>query len=51
MEYKIAKGTITSMTQQVLKLLNEGWTLQGGVSVTVDQEGFQIFAQAMIREE
>lgn len=35
--------------QKVNELLTEGWSLQGGVSVAYDKDGFTILAQALVK--
>jgi hypothetical protein len=52
MEYKVVWETsITGLTMKVNKLLGEGWTLQGGVSISVSTPtSGSMFAQAMIKE-
>jgi hypothetical protein len=51
MQYIILQDTRSeSLAWEVTAKLAEGWTLQGGVSVAVAPGGYNLFAQAMVKE-
>lgn len=51
MDYMIVTSDCwLSLTTEVAKFLKQGWTLQGGVSVTTDSNDEQYWAQAMVRK-
>lgn len=51
-EYEIAWGeTGIELEEAVKKLIELGWRVSGGVSVTSNPESHRLFCQAMVREE
>ena len=50
MEYTVvSENSVDKLEQYVAAYLSEGWKLQGGVSVAVDQGRYE-YVQAMIKE-
>jgi hypothetical protein len=50
MEYKILDSNeFYKLEQMVNSYINKGWIPQGGVTLTKDQ-GYSVYAQAMIKE-
>lgn len=48
-QYMIATGkNVKELTEEVQFRMNEGWTLQGGISITLAAS--PLFAQALIKE-
>ena len=51
MKYKVVEHwELGEFESQVNLLLYQGWTLQGGVSITIGPSGERILAQALIKE-
>jgi len=49
-EYKIVTGEVeTSFNAAVSNLLNDGWTLVGGVSTTAKPNGTVVFVQSLAK--
>ncbi|MBS0961473.1 DUF1737 domain-containing protein [Acetobacter thailandicus] len=49
-EYKIVTGEVeTAFNVAVSTLLENGWTLVGGVSTTVTPKGVVVFAQSLAK--
>lgn len=49
-EYKIVGGGWEKVEKEVKELLEQGWELQGGISVSTHPEYEDQFAQAMIKK-
>lgn len=53
-EYKIIKGSdygsgMPSFEKQINEAINNGWDLQGGVSITKDASGYHTYVQAVVK--
>jgi hypothetical protein len=46
----VTSWSVTNFEQSVMNYLKDGWRLQGGVSLTINN-GETIYAQAMIKGE
>lgn len=52
MQYQVVvENSLTRFENLVNKFINDGWRLQGGVSVMLNQYQGTVFAQALIKEE
>lgn len=49
--YKICWGTEEAVEKEVNELLAEGWLLQSGLAMHIDETGTARFAQALIKNE
>ena len=50
MKYEIVKSyDANELVQDVNRLINKGWKLQGGIAMASDNDGIQLFAQALVK--
>jgi hypothetical protein len=51
MKYRVAQdASYNNFANEVNDALEDGWQLQGGVSVRSDLEGYPVYYQALVKE-
>ena len=48
-EYTIVSGEMYQVMQEVSRLVNNEWNLVGGVTITLNENGYLVYTQAMKR--